>query len=894
MAFERVGVRLVVEGMGQFNRAMNDVQKAFKKSGDASRKANKDVKDFNQALTNTALAMVGVGAAGGAFFVSATKLAARVETLGVVVRRLGQNVGMTADEMGALEKGIKDQGITLQATRKSIALMVQAQIDLTKGTELARLAQDAAVIANVDSSEAFQRLVFVITSGNVRMARTLGLQVSFQESYKKMAASIGVATTELSQQQKVQARTNAVIAAGATIGGAYEEAMGTAGKKLLSLNRHIEDSTRIIGQAWLPEMELAVDAVTDLLKGFQDTDESVTNVTSRLAGSIVAIIGVTGAVLLLIKGVLALKGAMTGLALASGIALAPLVLLAATIAAVVVIGVQLIALNKQMSDSNEEVSKATGEMTDRLIKADSTYEEYAKEIDRVNKVIEDQSHPIRFLIPLREKMTEADFDAAVAQQRVADEAEEADKRLIALGQAYRDLHDPEKIAAREAANVAREEERVAAAAKEAAAQQEILADALGELKFAIDLGFADSAEDFRTDMDELELSLAELAEERIEAIVELEVEGLQDAEDAAEAIDRLNDQRGRATTRLGELEDQLKLAQFQQSEFNEDTKESTRIAKENQIARITNDIKEQRERVGELTGTIQDWTNGTLTAGEKQEAALASLESDFTERGEAIRDQIDQTKQAFSEQTASMIFDLLTQRAAMDGLTSEELALLSNIAGPEGLGLLDEANVQLIKSADEILTALTLPGDQVEQATGDVIRLFDGMVEAVNSDTDDIGAAIDAIPSEVSILFNLKETGEIPTVKQLLALEPDALARIEAILAVTTPGGREFFASILNRQHGGRVGRGGAIVGEAGPELFFPGSTGTVLPNNFVRSLASLFRSALPVASAAGGAGGGSVTNTTNMGGMTINTSAPHEPIQADFEMMRALSKRRR
>jgi hypothetical protein len=64
------------------------------------------------------------------------------------------------------------------------------------------------------------------------------------------------------------------------------------------------------------------------------------------------------------------------------------------------------------------------------------------------------------------------------------------------------------------------------------------------------------------------------------------------------------------------------------------------------------------------------------------------------------------------------------------------------------------------------------------------------------------------------------------------------------------------------RASGGPVSAGGAyIVGEEGPEMFVPNQSGTILPNN--------------------------VVNNFNM---TINTSAPYEPIVSDFNMMRALA----
>jgi len=280
VAFEKVGIQAVVEGLSAFQRGIKSIEQGIDNVAKRAEASKAKVEFFGKALTGLGVAFTGAAAAGAALLTSSIRLAARVETLGVVTKRLGENVGFTEKEVRDLEQAIKSKGITLQASRTAIARMVGAEIDLARGAELARLAQDAAVIANVNSSDAFEHLIGVIVTGNVRMARTLGLQVSFQDSYEKMAASIGKTSQELTTQEKVAARTNAVIASGTNIAGAYEEAMNTAGKKVLSLDRHLEESRRILGEVWLPAFADAVDKVTEALEVWEDMDE----VTQRATG----------------------------------------------------------------------------------------------------------------------------------------------------------------------------------------------------------------------------------------------------------------------------------------------------------------------------------------------------------------------------------------------------------------------------------------------------------------------------------------------------------------------------------------------------------------------------------------------------------------------------------
>jgi len=95
-------------------------------------------------------------------------MAARYETLGIVMRTVGINAGYTYKEMLEFQKGLQKTGISAIEARQSLTRMNQAQLDLTQSSKLARVAQDAAVIGAMNSSEAFNQMVYGIQSANVR------------------------------------------------------------------------------------------------------------------------------------------------------------------------------------------------------------------------------------------------------------------------------------------------------------------------------------------------------------------------------------------------------------------------------------------------------------------------------------------------------------------------------------------------------------------------------------------------------------------------------------------------------------------------------------------------------------------------------------------------------
>ena len=333
------------------------------------------LEQWSGGLKQVGVALAAVGAAGGALIYSSVRLAARVETLGIVTQTLGRNLGMTADEVRELEQSIVAEGITLQRARTGIALMAQAQVDLAKGTALATAAQDTAVIANIDSSEAFQKLVYVISSGNVRMARMLGLQVSFQQSYERLAETLDTTTTKLTQQEKVQARTNEVLRAARTILGTYDAAMTTAGKKVLSLNRHIEQSRLILGETFLPVFGELVDAVTEFLVAWQELDTVTQDTISSSVAAATAFAIFGGATLLLASQLLQLKAAAMLANVALGATVAPIVAVVAVLGALTV---GLVAASAAAKAHTAEMRALEDEILDT---ADS-YEEYVKALEK--------------------------------------------------------------------------------------------------------------------------------------------------------------------------------------------------------------------------------------------------------------------------------------------------------------------------------------------------------------------------------------------------------------------------------------------------------------------------------------------------------------------------------
>ena len=235
-------------------------------------KADKNAGSLRNGVAKLA-AQLGVAAIAGValkkaldFTKESALLAARVDTLGAVTQIMGRNAGISAAEVRELEAGIQSMGITTQASRQALAQMMRAEIDLAKATDLARLAQDAAVISGENSSEAFDKLTQIIGTGNTFMARRMGLLVDFNGAYEKLADQLDRSADDLTQLEKVQARTNEVMAQGKTIAGAYESAMETGGKQIQSYARYSEELSLAVGVRFQTALKGSIALLTEFTK----------------------------------------------------------------------------------------------------------------------------------------------------------------------------------------------------------------------------------------------------------------------------------------------------------------------------------------------------------------------------------------------------------------------------------------------------------------------------------------------------------------------------------------------------------------------------------------------------------------------------------------------------
>ena len=200
------------------------------------------------------------------FAKEATLAAAQYNTMGVVMQQVGHNAGYSMAQLQQLEGKLRDTGISAMESRNNITRVILAHIDLADASKLARVAQDAAVIGNLNSSESFANLIHGVQSAQTDVLRSIGINADFEGSYARLAVQLGKSTAQLTETEKMQARVNEVLLRGKDIAGTYEAALGEAGKQLNSMKRYADDLKVALGQHFMGPFTQGVTATSDALK----------------------------------------------------------------------------------------------------------------------------------------------------------------------------------------------------------------------------------------------------------------------------------------------------------------------------------------------------------------------------------------------------------------------------------------------------------------------------------------------------------------------------------------------------------------------------------------------------------------------------------------------------
>ena len=223
--------------------------------------ATQSMNAFTQQSSALRGAMTGIGVAAGAamagviaFGTKAFMAAARVDELDVAMNAVGKSTGLGYQAIRDTAVAIKEMGIEMSIAQQSAIKFAQNNLKLSYASELARAAQDLAVISGMNSTDTYNMLTHAVITGRSEVLKSVGIQKSAGQMYEEYARSIGKSATALTYQEKQQAVATGALKEAEKVAGTYLAAMESPGKVLRSFARLHN------------EIQVSIGAV--LLKGF--------------------------------------------------------------------------------------------------------------------------------------------------------------------------------------------------------------------------------------------------------------------------------------------------------------------------------------------------------------------------------------------------------------------------------------------------------------------------------------------------------------------------------------------------------------------------------------------------------------------------------------------------
>ncbi len=164
------------------------------------------------------------------------------------------NFGFTVDQIKGSVSGIRILGIEASEAIKAITQGFQVGLNPSQIQQLARAAQDMAVVIGTNSSDAFNRLFSAISTGNTQLLRFAGIMKTQDQLIEDFARKSGKSIQEIRGNINLlrQAFFQGILDEAKKFSGAYEASLEELGKKLSSFPRQFNDLRLGIGKLFEP------------------------------------------------------------------------------------------------------------------------------------------------------------------------------------------------------------------------------------------------------------------------------------------------------------------------------------------------------------------------------------------------------------------------------------------------------------------------------------------------------------------------------------------------------------------------------------------------------------------------------------------------------------------
>jgi len=312
MADQQIDLAIVIEAINRASATLKQVEKdltGLTKSVEADGVAATTASlGFGQLVAGVATGTIIANIATSAFqkltsfltqlpelFFSIAKGAGEIDQIGIAMRIVANNAGITAAEVDSVRDSVVDLNVTTGAANTLMRDMIRNELDWTKATELAAAAQNIASATGFSTSETIERISYAISSGYPWMLRQLGLTEHLDEMFERYGETLGKTSEEMTVAERKTAIMNFVLEQGEKYTGAYEASMKSL-SKVLSQTRDrmgevIYQIGRIPAAALVPVIAEIKNFIEKILDWAKENRVALENIANRIGDFMRGVIG---------------------------------------------------------------------------------------------------------------------------------------------------------------------------------------------------------------------------------------------------------------------------------------------------------------------------------------------------------------------------------------------------------------------------------------------------------------------------------------------------------------------------------------------------------------------------------------------------------------------------
>lgn len=267
--------------VADFNKRVGEVEGQLTKLQKSTNETSRGVQDAFGKMEDAAGAFAQklgvVSAIAGTAFVAlgmkSFQAAAEVEELDTVMQVVGSTTGVTYQRLLETADAIRDNGIEYASAQQMAIKFAKNSLEVGKAADIARVAQDLAVISQANSTDTANRLTHAVLNLNSMMLRNAGVQTTVSQAVRAYSAENNIAVKSMTTSQKQQAVLNAILKEGAKITGVYTMSMTNAGKVIRSFPRITKQLQVAFGQSLIKPLGPLILQIYELYKNFANLFE---------------------------------------------------------------------------------------------------------------------------------------------------------------------------------------------------------------------------------------------------------------------------------------------------------------------------------------------------------------------------------------------------------------------------------------------------------------------------------------------------------------------------------------------------------------------------------------------------------------------------------------------